>query len=184
MLCSSRSSTATGFKLVSDNQKALKNKINADYLNIKRACYADYHKNEQLLQQGSSVTPPPPVSPRNHPWLYSKIVRKSYQLALRPKYVPLCPGMCVIIISFVFMKCSGRRYSTAILAKSPGTLCTFCILQELSSPSPPETMLVFWRSTCDNWKISRARQLQVSHKGINIVLGGRGVHVCSNYDNM
>ena len=52
------------------------------------------------------------------------------------------------------------------------------------SPSSPETMLVFWRSTYDNGKISRARQLQVSHKRTNIVLWGRGVHVCSNYDNM
>ena len=71
-----------------------------------------------------------------------------------------------------------------ILVKSPGTLCTFGFCNELSSPSPPETMLVFWRSTCDNGKISRARQLQVSHKRTNIVLGGRGVHVCSNYENM
>ena len=52
------------------------------------------------------------------------------------------------------------------------------------SPSSPETMLVFWRSTYDNGNISRARQLQVSHKRTNIVLWGRGVHVCSNYDNM
>ena len=41
-------------------------------------------------------------------------------------------------------------------------------------PLPPETMLAVWKSTCDNRKISRARQLQVSHKRTNIVLGGKG----------
>ena len=35
-------------------------------------------------------------------------------------------------------------------------LSVFC--SELSSPSPPETMLVFWRSTCDNGKRLHASQ--------------------------
>ena len=74
----------------------------------------------------------------------------------------------------------GVQYPTKVL----GHFALFAVCNKLSFPSPPETMLVFWRSTCDNGKISRARQLQMYHKRINIVLGGRGVHVCSNYDNM
>ena len=62
------------------------------------------------------------------------------------------------------------QYSPKVLGHF--ALSVFC--NELSSPSPPETMLVFWRSTCDYGKISRARQLQVSHKRTNIVLGERG----------
>ena len=72
------------------------------------------------------------------------------------------------------------QYPTKVL----GHFALFAVCNKLSFPSSPETMLVFWRSTCDNGKISRARQLQMYHKRINIVLGGRGVHVCSNYDNM
>ena len=73
-----------------------------------------------------------------------------------------------------------QQYPTKVL----GHFALFAVCNKLSFPSPPETMLVFWRSTCDNGKISRARQLQMYQKRINIVLGGRGVHVCSNYDNM
>ena len=72
------------------------------------------------------------------------------------------------------------QYPTKVL----GHFALFAVCNKLSFPSPPETMLVFWRSTCNNGKISRARQLQMYHKRINIVLGGRGVHICSNYDNM
>ena len=51
-------------------------------------------------------------------------------------------------------------------------------------PSPREAMLAFWRSTCDNQKLSLACQFQVSHKGTKIVLEGRWVHVRNNYDKM
>ena len=72
------------------------------------------------------------------------------------------------------------QYSPKVL----GHFALFVLFNKLSSPSPPERMLVFWRSTCDNGKISFAHKRQMSHKRTNIVLGGRGVHVCSNYNNM
>ena len=38
------------------------------------------------------------------------------------------------------------QYSPKVL----GHFALFVFCNELSSPSPPETLLVFWRSTCDN----------------------------------
>ena len=71
---------------------------------------------------------------------------------------------------FAFLDVMDVQYSPKVLRHF--ALFVFC--NELSSPSPPETMLVFWRNTCDNGKILRARQLQVSSSRTNIVLGGRG----------
>ena len=69
------------------------------------------------------------------------------------------------------------QYDVTIVAKSPGTLCTFLLCTKLSSPSFPQTMLFFVRSTCGSGKISRAQQQLVSHRRNNIVLGGVGVRV-------
>ena len=41
-------------------------------------------------------------------------------------------------------------------------------------PPPLEAFLVFGRSTCNNRKISSSRQLQVSYRRINIILGKWG----------
>ena len=70
-----------------------------------------------------------------------------------------------------------RKPGVTIVAKSPGTLCTFLLCTKLSSPSSPQTMLFFVRSTCGSGKISRAQQRLVSHRRNNIVLGGVGVCV-------
>ena len=72
----------------------------------------------------------------------------------------------------------------AIVVKSPGTRGTFVFCNERSSHSPPETMLVFGRSTFDKGKISCGCQLQVSYRRTNIVLGRWGVRVCCNDDNI
>ena len=67
--------------------------------------------------------------------------------------------------------------NTTIVAKSPGTLCTFLFCTKLSCPSSPQTMLFFVRSTCGSERISRAQRRLVSHRRNNIVLGGVGVRV-------
>ena len=46
-----------------------------------------------------------------------------------------------------------RANIPTILAKSPGTLRKFLIFSQRSSPLPPNTMLVFGRSTSGNGKI-------------------------------
>ena len=72
------------------------------------------------------------------------------------------------------VQCSVSHANVQYPTKVLGHFALFPVCNKLSFPSPPETMLVFWRSTCDNGKISRAHQLQMYHKRINIVLGGRG----------
>ena len=72
---------------------------------------------------------------------------------------------------------NSLKFRGTIVAKSPGTLFTFLLCTKLSSPSSPQTMLFFIRSTCGSGKISRAQQWLVSHRRNNIVLGGVGVRV-------
>ena len=86
-----------------------------------------------------------------------------------------------VLLTLSLMSTDARSFSTVlvqvtIVAKSPGTLCTFLLCIKLSSPSSPQKMF-FVRSTCGSGKISRAQQWLVSHRRNNIVLGGVGVRV-------